>query len=76
MPDAPGAPSLAIQLVLAEPHSSPEGAPAGRLGGPRPAHLVLVASPVMASHSRPAQALLHRIMWHETHDAARDALVQ
>ena len=29
----------------------------------------------MASNSQPSQALLHRIMWHEEHDAAHNELV-
>ena len=63
---------------------------AGRLGGPRqgrlvvlanrggthgPTHLMLAASSSMASNSQPSQALLHRIMWHEEHDAAHHDLV-
>jgi len=62
---------------------------AGGLGGPGrgrpvlanwagthgPTHLVLVASSSMASNSQLSQALLHRIMWYEEHDAAHNALI-
>jgi len=48
---------------------------ANRAGTHGPTHLMLAASSSMASNSRPSQALLHRIMWHEEHDAAHNDLV-
>jgi len=85
MQDAPRCPGEDSDMAQATAHSPR----AGGLGGPGqgrlvlanqarthgPTHLVLVSSSSMASNSQPSQALLHRIMWHEEHDTAHNALV-
>ena len=81
-PSSPGEDSEMAQATAHLPR-------AGRLGGPRqghlvlanragthgPTHLMLTASSSMASNSQPSQALLHRIMWHEEHNATHNELV-
>jgi len=85
MQDAPSCPGEDSDMEQATAHSPR----AGGLGGPGqgrlvlanragthgPTHLVLAASSSMASNSQLSQAVLHRIMWHEEHDAAHNALV-
>jgi len=65
-------------LVVAVPHPTPgpAGALAGTHAGLAPAHLVLRASGGRAILSLPSQVLLHRIMWHEEHNAAQNVLIQ
>jgi hypothetical protein len=85
MQHAPSSPGEDSEMAQATAHLPC----AGGLGGPRqerlvlanragthgPTHLMLAASSSMASNSQPSQALLHRIMWHEEHDAAHNELV-
>ena len=73
MPDAV---DMHNPLVVVVPHLTPAGALAGTHAGLAPAHLVLEASGGRATLSLPSQALLHRIMWHEEHNAAQNVLMQ
>ena len=80
-PSSPGEDSEMVQATAHSPRAGGLGGPGqGRLvlanqaGTHGPTHLMLPASSSMTSNSQPSQALLHRILLHEEHDAAHNEL--